>query len=1040
MLVFTSCTNNYIPKARILGSTVKIYHPDWTFCLVLCEDPPYGFDLSNEPFDRLLSIKELEIPNFENWLFRHRVVEICTASKGPALYHFLERERHEKVIYLDPDIMVLNSLSPLADLLDKHDILLTPHQLSPQLDLGSVVHNEICSLQHGVYNLGFVGVARREQGLAFAIWWRDRLYHFCYDDIPGGLFTDQRWCDLAPAFFSKLYIIRDPGYNAASWNLTDRTITRRVDGVFMANDEYLRFYHFTGFDSGAGHAATQAYGKGMPAVSELWTIYEEKLKAFGHEKLGNLTWKYACFPNGEKITDNMRLLYRVRQDLQQTFPNPFDFSKPAWNFLFWYKNQPLKNKSKSEPHIGKILRLSIILGKKYVKSPKLLLTHMSKSWRFFCQSGVRGLSLGIKSFAGASLTKESMQYMPITNQLASMLVAAEKDTNFVLLHFLLAEKNHPVCIIDHQWGGGANDYRIMRIQRYLQAGQAVLLATYNQHNGLVDIEAMYRSKRLCFTVADLRELEDTRFPRLERIIINEVISWMAGYPGHPNSLIGDIPQIVERIIGLSRTHKAAMEMMFHDFFSVCPSLNLLDRNSNFCGIPSDLNDCAVCLKDNPNLCSKLPKNFTINAWREKWKELFIDAEKLVFFSESTRRLVERAYTVHPYQVEVVPHTPLIEYTSPIRIPKEGGMSIAVVGNICKHKGADIVIGVADLLLNDDPTARVVVIGEIEANRIPSNMVVTGKYVREKLRELLEQYHTTVGFMPAICPETFSYVTQELMALGLPLVCFDLGAPAERIGTWEHGLIAPEMNAKSACETLQRLDVRRHVMKMERNAIASTFIKGTGIEVGALHNPLPVPDGVSVKYVDRMDKASLHEQYPELRQHNLVDIDIVDDGEKLLTFADNSQDFIIANHFLEHCEDPIATLKAFFRVLKVGGVIFMALPDKRSTFDKNRERTSLAHLIRDHSEGPITSCNQHFREWAEFVEPHFGRVYTTTEEIDHRACELMTQNYSIHYHVWEPGDVDEMLRYCEEEQKIPLVIKYSISKIDEMIYILKKKET
>ena len=164
---------------------------------------------------------------------------------------------------------------------------------------------------------------------------------------------------------------------------------------------------------------------------------------------------------------------------------------------------------------------------------------------------------------------------------------------------------------------------------------------------------------------------------------------------------------------------------------------------------------------------------------------------------------------------------------------------------------------------------------------------------------------------------------------------------------------------------------------------------------------------------------------------------MDDGEKLLTFADNSQDFIIANHFLEHCEDPIATLKTFFRVLKIGGIVFLAIPDKRLTFDKNRERTSLAHLIRDHLDGPITSRFEHFREWSEFVEPHFGRVYTTTEEIKHRARALMNQNYSIHFHVWEPVDVNEMLHYCADEQGIPLVIEYSLSKDDEVVNVLRK---
>lgn len=800
----------------------------------------------------MLSIEELDIPNFSSWLFRHRVVEICTAAKGPAMYHFLEREKHEKVIYLDPDIMVINSLSPLSDLLDEYDILLTPHQLSPQPDLDSVVHNEICALQHGIYNLGFVGVARREQGIGFARWWRDRLYHFCYEDIPSGLFTDQRWCDLAPAFFPKLHIIRDPGYNAASWNLTDRTITRRENGPFMANNSPLRFYHFTGFDSGAGHAATQAFGKGMPAVSELWTIYEENLRAFGHAKLGKLPWKYACFSNGENITDNMRLLYRSRPDLQQAFPNPFDLSNPTWNYLVWYKNLLVKNESKARHKWSKLIKLTIVLGRKYIKSPKTLLHHISKTWESFRLGGVRGFLHKIDVFGNSSLRSESLQSQPMTNQPATteplespggmnssiiqlrsllepsdpLATSAENKVNSILLNSLLATKNSPVCIIDHQWGGGANEYRIARIQKYLQAGQAVLLATYNKHMGLVELEAMHGSAHLSFTANNLRELEDSRFPRLNRIIINEVISWTTGSTGTPTNLIGDIPWIVGQIVGLARTHKAAMECLFHDFFPVCPSLNLLAGNSTFCGIPADLNDCAACLKNNPHLCVPLPEGFTINAWRAAWKDLIINAEKLVFFSESTRRLVERAYPVRSEQVEITPHPPLIEYASPIRIPKEGTMGIAVVGNILMHKGADIVIDVANLLLNDDPTARVVVIGEIEAAHIPSNMVVTGKYAREKLPELLEQYHATIGFIPSIVPETFSYVTQELMALGLPLVCLDLGAPAERIGLWAHGLIAPEINAKSALDTMRRLDSRRHAMRVGRETIASEFITGS----------------------------------------------------------------------------------------------------------------------------------------------------------------------------------------------------------------------
>ncbi len=231
---------------------------------------------------------------------------------------------------------------------------------------------------------------------------------------------------------------------------------------------------------------------------------------------------------------------------------------------------------------------------------------------------------------------------------------------------------------------------------------------------------------------------------------------------------------------------------------------------------------------------------------------------------------------------------------------------------------------------------------------------------------------------------------------------------------------------------------KSTMNVTRNMISSAFLTGVGIEVGALHNPLPVHSDVTVRYVDRMDKPSLYEQYPELSQYKLVDVDFVDDGETLLTFTENSQDFIIANHFLEHCEDPISTLKAFFRVLRTGGVVFLALPDKRFTFDKNRQRTCLEHLIRDYLEGSGISRFEHFREWTKFVEPQFGRVYATKEEIESRAHELMNQNYSIHYHVWEPIDVNDMLRYCADKQGVPLVIEYFLHNDDEMIFILRKK--
>src|SRR5437763_6623860 len=153
----------------------------------------------------------------------------------------------------------------------------------------------------------------------------------------------------------------------------------------------------------------------------------------------------------------------------------------------------------------------------------------------------------------------------------------------------------------------------------------------------------------------------------------------------------------------------------------------------------------------------------------------------------------------------------------------------------------------------------------------------------------------------------------------------------------------------------------------RTELARHFIRGRGLEIGALHSPLDVPPGVGVTYIDRLTVEELRGDYPELDDLDLTPVDVIDDGERLATVADASQDFIIANHFLEHCEDPIGTIETHLRKAKPGGILFYAVPDKRYTFDFRRPVTTLEHMVSDHEHGPARSRNQHYDEWARRVE-------------------------------------------------------------------------
>lgn len=219
----------------------------------------------------------------------------------------------------------------------------------------------------------------------------------------------------------------------------------------------------------------------------------------------------------------------------------------------------------------------------------------------------------------------------------------------------------------------------------------------------------------------------------------------------------------------------------------------------------------------------------------------------------------------------------------------------------------------------------------------------------------------------------------------------------------------------------------------RRRLASKHLHGAGIEIGALHTPLRLRRGVRVRYVDRLSNDRLREQYPEHANYEFVKVDLIDDGENLGALPPDSTDFIIANHFLEHCEDPIRTLQNHFRVLRPGATLYMAVPDKRRTFDRDRPVTTLEHVVRDYVEGPAWSRTSHYKEWAEHID------HVPWDHVPERARHLEEIRYSIHFHVWTPPELLELLLYCRRELSLGLDILALEANLHEFIAILRKAE-
>lgn len=195
----------------------------------------------------------------------------------------------------------------------------------------------------------------------------------------------------------------------------------------------------------------------------------------------------------------------------------------------------------------------------------------------------------------------------------------------------------------------------------------------------------------------------------------------------------------------------------------------------------------------------------------------------------------------------------------------------------------------------------------------------------------------------------------------------------------------------------------------REDVALRYLRGAGLEIGALDFPLGMPPGARVRYVDRKPNDGLRADFPELAGREFVPVDVVDDATTLATVPDGSVDFVVASHVIEHLEDPIGGLLAWLRVTRPGGVVWLAVPERRRTFDSERPRTPLEHVVRDHDEGPAWSRTAHYEEWARLVdgiEEQYVPAY---------AQEWIEKGMSIHFHVWELEDVAELLLHAARER-------------------------
>jgi hypothetical protein len=146
--------------------------------------------------------------------------------------------------------------------------------------------------------------------------------------------------------------------------------------------------------------------------------------------------------------------------------------------------------------------------------------------------------------------------------------------------------------------------------------------------------------------------------------------------------------------------------------------------------------------------------------------------------------------------------------------------------------------------------------------------------------------------------------------------------------------------------------------MTRNERITQFINKSklGLEIAPWHSPIaPKKEGWNCLSLDIFDTETLRNRSqndenldPQLVK-NIEPVDIVGSASELESLiaakGGGNFDYIISSHNFEHLPNPIKFLQACGKVIKLGGMLSMAIPDRRGTFDYFRPVTQLSEWLR-----------------------------------------------------------------------------------------------
>jgi hypothetical protein len=337
-----------------------------------------------------------------------------------------------------------------------------------------------------------------------------------------------------------------------------------------------------------------------------------------------------------------------------------------------------------------------------------------------------------------------------------------------------------ILIIDHSMGGGTNIYsnRVIR-ENYKNNNQLSLSYNLNNFHFCVNLnnQNFYNFENFSDLEIYLRQFN------IHKIFLNNLVSFEK-----PS-------EILQLILNIKNYNKAHLTFFLHDFYAVCPSYQLLDKNLKFCEIP-DISKCQKCISENENVYPFINRIPDLAEWRSLWGSFLRQTSEVILFSEYSKNLLLKAYPNINLNKKIFLSPPtfsIINLPNKIKIKYKKKIVIGVLGSILRHKGSLVLERLVETIKKRNIDINIKVIGSVDRYLDPNIVDVSGMYDPNNLSSLIQESGANIFFFPSICPETYSYVISELISHNLPIAIFNLGAPIERLRNYKKSIILKSDN-------------------------------------------------------------------------------------------------------------------------------------------------------------------------------------------------------------------------------------------------------